>query len=186
VTIYFYFDFNDKQKQDPELMLRSLVYQLLQQSIKTPASLDTLLFSCENGERPPSVPALLDALQQMIQDFPQVYVILDALDECAQRTDLMAMLEKIVRWQLPNLHLLFTSRRESDIESSLEDIVDQQNWICLQSELVDKDIQLYVRQRLFDDKNLRKWQKDIALRQEIVTALMQGARGMYMPLIQVR
>jgi hypothetical protein len=186
VTVYFYFDFNDKQKQDPELMLRSLVYQLLQQSIKIPASLDTLFFSCKNGERPPSVHALLDALQQMIRGFAQVYVILDALDECAQRTDLMAMLEKIVRWQLPNLHLLFTSRREWDIESSLEDIVDQQNWICLQSELVDKDIQLYVRQRLSDDKNLRKWQKDIALQQEIVTALMQGARGMYMSLVQVR
>jgi hypothetical protein len=29
VTAYFYFDFNDTQKQDPELMLRSLLCQFL-------------------------------------------------------------------------------------------------------------------------------------------------------------
>jgi hypothetical protein len=61
----------------------------------------------------------------------------------------------------------------------LEDIVDPKNWVCLQSEVVDEDIQRYVRQRLSDDKSLRKWEKDVAIRQEIETVLMEGARGMY-------
>jgi hypothetical protein len=179
VTAYFYFDFNDKQKQDPELMLRSLVCQLLQQSTKISASLETLFSSCDNGERSPSVHALLKVLQHMAGEFLQVYIVLDALDECAQRKDLMDMLEIIARWQLRNLRLLFTSRREWDIESSLEDIVDLQNSVCLQSEVVDEDIQRYVRQRLSDDKSLRRWERDIAIRQEIEIVLMQGARGMY-------
>ncbi|KAF2258195.1 hypothetical protein CC78DRAFT_442173, partial [Lojkania enalia] len=179
VTAYFFFDFNDEQKQDPEMMLRSLLCQLSQQSIKIPASLDTLFSSCENGQRQPSVYALLEAVRQLMQEFPQVYVVLDALDECARRAEVMDILETMAQWQLQNLHLLVTSRRERDIESSLEGFVDEQNRICLQSGQVDKDIQRYVRQRLIDDKNLHKWEKDAVIKQEIETALMQGAHGMF-------
>jgi hypothetical protein len=181
VVAHFYFDFNDAKKQDPELMLRSLICQLSRQSIKIPAGLDTLFSSCENGQQQLSVHALLDVTQQMIQEFPKVYVVLDALDECDQRAELIDMLEEIAGWQLQNLHLLVTSRRERDIESSLEGFVDLQNRICLQSELVDRDIQRYVQQRLSDDKSLRKWDKDAAIKQEIEAALMKGARGMYLP-----
>lgn len=178
-TLYFYFDFNDKQKQSPELMLRSLVCQLLQKSTNISASIETLHSSCVNGKRLPSVEVLLEILQKMIREFLQVFIILDALDECAERKDLMSSLETLAGWQLHNLHLLFTSRRERDIERSLDDVVDFENRICLQSEVVDADIQQYIRQRLSDDKSLRKWAKDIALMQEIETALMEKACGMY-------
>jgi hypothetical protein len=76
------------------------------------------------------------------------------------------------------LHLLVTSRKERDIENSLESFVGRQNTICLQNELVDKDIQRYVRQRLSNDERLKKWQKDPAIGKEIETALMKGAQGM--------
>jgi hypothetical protein len=175
---YFYFDFNDVQKQDAELMLRSLVGQLSQQAVDVSVSLDALFSSCEDGKRQPSLYALLQVARQMIQQLPQVYVMLDALDECVHRTELMHMLEVMAGWQLPNVHLILTSRRERDIVSSLEGLVDPQNSIYLQSEVVDKDIQHYVRQRLSDDKALSKWGKDIALRQEIETALVEGSKGM--------
>jgi hypothetical protein len=178
VTAYFFFDFNDVQKQDPEMMVRSLLCQLSQQTIKIPASLDMLFSLCDSGQRQPSLHAIMDALQAMIQDLPQIYVVLDALDECAQRAELMEMFETMVGWKLPNMHLLVTSQRERDIESSLEGFVDPRNSICLQSKVVDKDIQQYARQRLSDDKRLSKWGKDPALRQEIETALMEGSKGM--------
>jgi hypothetical protein len=178
VIAYFFFDFNDAQKQDPELMVRSLLCQLSQQSINIPASLDALFFSCESGQRQPSVHALMNALQSMIQDLPHVYIVLDALDECIQRVELMDMFEMMVGWKALNLHLLVTSRRKRDIESCLEGFVDSQNRICLQSAVVDKDIQRYVQQRLSDDKGLSKWGKDVALQQEIEGALMEGSKGM--------
>lgn len=178
VIAYFFFDFNDSKKQDPEMMVRSLLCQLTQQSIKIPASLDALFSTCESGERQPSFSALLDALQSMIKDLPQVYIVLDALDECAQRVELMEILRIMVKWNAPNLHILFTSRKERDIESSLKGCIDPQNSICLQSQVVDKDIQHYVQQRLLDDNALSKWAKDVALRQEIQTALREGAKGM--------
>jgi hypothetical protein len=77
------------------------------------------------------------------------------------------------------MHLLMTSRKERDIESSLEIYVKEEDTICLQRAVVDKDIQRYVQQRLSDDKTLAKWNKDAAIRQEIEGALIRGARGMY-------
>jgi hypothetical protein len=123
----------------------------------------------------------MNALQSMIQDLPQIYIVLDALDECAQRVELMEMFATMVGWNVLNLHLLVTSRRERDIESSLEGFVDGQSQICLQSAVVDKDIERYVRQRLSDDKRLQKWAKDALIMRQIETALMSGAKGMYVP-----
>ncbi|KAF1955323.1 hypothetical protein CC80DRAFT_91782 [Byssothecium circinans] len=98
--VYFFFDFNDVQKQDAEMMVRSLLCQLSQRSIQVPASLDTLFSSCESGQRQPSVRALLETLRLMIQELPHAYVVLDALDECAQREELMGVLKTVAGWQL--------------------------------------------------------------------------------------
>jgi hypothetical protein len=179
VTAYFYFDFNDAQKQDPELMLRSLLRQLLQRLVTIPSGVNALFSSCDNGQRGPSVDALLEVTRQAAQEFTQVYVVLDALDECTQRSELMDVLEAVAGWKLDNLHLLMTSRKERDIESSLVSYIDERDTVCLQRDVVDQDIQRYVQQRLRDDKGLAKWNKDAAIRQEIEAALMRGAQGMY-------
>jgi hypothetical protein len=178
VTTYFYFDFNDIQKQDPELMLRSLLCQLVQRSVVIPKGVDALFSSCENGRRQPSLHALLDVTRQAMQQFAHVYVVLDALDECMQRSELMDMLEAVAGWQLDNLHLLMTSRKQRDIERSLEGYVEEDDTVCFQRDVVDQDIQRYVQHRLGVDKGLAKWNKDNAIRQEIEEALMHGARGM--------
>jgi hypothetical protein len=179
VTVYFYFDFNDAQKQDPELMLRSLLCQFLQRSVAIPRGVDALFSSCENGQRKPSFHALLDVTWQVAREFAHVYVVLDALDECTQRSELMDMLKTVASWRLDNLRLLMTSRKERDIESSLEEYIKDEDAVCLQRDVVDQDIQRYVQQRLHDDKSLAKWNKDAAIRQEIEAALMGGARGMH-------
>lgn len=179
VTAYFYFDFNDTQKQDPELMLRSLLCQLVQRSAVIPKGVDALFSSCENGQRKPSLHALLDVTRHAMQEFTHVYLILDALDECTQRSELIDMLETVAEWQLDNLHLLMTSRKERDIETCLESYVEEEDAICLQRDVVDKDIQRYVQQRLRDKKSLAKWTKDAAISQEVEDALMRGAHGMY-------
>jgi Cdc6-like AAA superfamily ATPase len=178
VVAYFYFDFNDTQKQSPELMIRSLVSQLSQQCVKIPATLEALFSSCENGQRQPSLDSLLEVMRSIIHEFPESYIVLDALDECTDRTELIAILERTIGLKLEGSHLLVTSRKERDIEISLETIVDTQNIICLQSKRVDKDIRTYVRQSLSDNKDLSKWRKDPEIKHEIEMALVKGAQGM--------
>ncbi|PVH92411.1 hypothetical protein DM02DRAFT_277099 [Periconia macrospinosa] len=180
---YFFFDFNDVQKQDPDMMIRSVVCQLSQQCIKIPVSLDALFSSNESEQLQPPTHTLMEALRLMVQGLPIVYIVLDALDECTQREELMEMLETIAGWQLPNLHFMVTSRKVGDIEMPLESFVDERCRICLESKLVDKDIRRYVRQRLSDDKRLRKWEKDASTMGQIETALMSGAKGMCVCLV---
>jgi hypothetical protein len=179
VAAYFYFDFNDIQKQDPELMVCSLLCQLLQRSLMIPKGVNALFSSCQNGQRRPSLQALLEAVDQTMQHLTHVYVVLDALDECTQRQGLMDVLETVARWQLDNVHLLVTSRKERDIERSLESYIKEEETICLQGDVIDKDIQRYIQRQLSNEKGLAKWNKDAAVRQEIKTALMRGACGMY-------
>ena len=105
--------------------------------------------------------------------------MLPLIDECNQRVELLRMLEAMTGWGFPNLRIVLTSRQERDIEISIEGFVSPQNKICLESDLVDGDIQHYVRQRLCDDKSLSKWGKDEALRTEVEISLMKGAKGMY-------
>jgi hypothetical protein len=177
VTAYFYFNFNDTQKQDPELMLRSLLCQLLQRLLVIPKEVDALFSSC--SQRQPSLHTLLEVTSRVMQQFTHVYIVLDALDECTQRSELMDVLAAVAKWELQNLHLLMTSRRERDIESSLRDYLSEDDAICLQSDVVDKDIQQFVQQRLSSDKSLLKWEKDETVKQEIEATLMRGAHGMY-------
>jgi type III secretory pathway component EscV len=91
----------------------------------------------------------------------------------------MDVLETVAGWQLDNLHLLMTSRRERDIESSLESYVKEEDTVCVHSDVVDRDIQLYVQQQLSDKKALAKWNRDAAVRQEIKAAITDNAHGMY-------
>jgi Cdc6-like AAA superfamily ATPase len=175
---YFYFAFNDKQKQASEQMIRSLISQLLRQCSKIPQILETLFSSYENGRQQASSDDLLEVLHQIILGIPQSYVVLDALDECSDRAELMQVIEMIIGWQLDGLHLLVTSRKEQDIQQSLSNLVQDRDMICLQSDLVDLDIRSYVRHRLSIDRDLGKW-KDSDIRGHIETTLIKGAHGMY-------
>jgi hypothetical protein len=148
-------------------------------------SLHELFKSC-NGLRQPSLDSLLEVLLHTIQEFPQTYIVLDALDESLDRAELTAVLERMAEWKLRGSHLLVTSREQNDLQRSLRSIVNTQNIIWFQSELVDRDILAYVRQTLSNDRtggSFSKWHEDPNLRDEIetalTTALTKGAHGMY-------
>ena len=167
-------------------MIRSLITQISQQCTKIPRPLDSLFGSCEDGQRQPSVEALLDILRQVCDESPATFIVLEALDECTDRDELMTIINALAEWRLERLHILVTSRKERDIEASLESIVVKSNMISLRDSIVDQDIQRYVRHRLSVDKSLKKWQKDPEICNEIEVALMNGARGMHVYNVNLR
>ena len=178
VTAYFYFDFNDTQKQMPLLMLKSLITQLLSQHFKMPAALEVLFSLCNNGSRQPHIDELLRTLQQLIPEFPQSFIILDALDESKDRDELMDIITTITNWKIQNTHVIVTSRKEPDIETFLEDFVQSGHYVSLENKTVDEDIQKYVRKRLADDKELKRWSSDPEMQLQIEKTLMEKSNGM--------
>jgi hypothetical protein len=165
--------------QYPETLLRSLVCQLSQNCVQMPAGLDTLFALRGNKQELPSLQALLGVLRHMMMEFPQVFILIEALDECTQLPELMDVLATVAEWQLQNLHLCMISRKEREIESFLENYAGEKNIITLQRDVVDEDIQQYVQQRLSSDKRLMKWGNDAAVRQEIKAKVVREAHGMY-------
>ena len=174
VTAYFYFDFSDTLKQSSESLVRSLITQLSSQSPSCPEALKSLYSQNLNGQRQPTTDDLMVILKYIVGSFQHVYVIIDALDECRDREQLLPLIEEMVEWELGNLHILATSRQERDIEECVGPLVSAQ--INLHSVQVNADIHTHLRERLKNDFKLKKWPAKI--HGQIEAALMDGAHGM--------
>ena len=175
-VLYFYFDFNDAEKERHEKMIRSLVSQLSR--CRVDSSLQDLYSSCLNGGRQPTFEVLLETLRQMMTSLGDIYVIIDALDECTEREQLLTDLEEMASWEGVSLHMLATSRRETDIEEALKLLSDESNRISIQSALVNADIRIYTHDRLQNDRKLRRWLRHPEVQLEIEDTLVKKAAGM--------
>ena len=91
-------------------MLRSLLEQLLLQRSAIPPVLDALMSPCINMHRHPPTQTLMEMLRQAVLEFQEVFIVLDALDECTGGSDLVKVLTTVNDWQTDCLRLLVTSR----------------------------------------------------------------------------
>ena len=122
--LYFYFDFSDTDKQTLESMVRSLISQLYSKCRGASKELDSLFSSCEDGRRQPSCESLCKAFLHMIEQVKEVWIVLDALDECRTRKGpptegLLSWMRDLLSSEQRNVHLLVTSRPEQDIKSGI-------------------------------------------------------------------
>ena len=175
---YFYFDFNDINKQKPENMIRSLIEQLSGQSTKPLRRLESLFSFCNNGERQPNLESLIEVLKEIIECLDDTSIILDALDECSEREELFRIINEIQTWKPQRFCLLVTSRRLPDIEEALAPLTSSQDRICIQSKVVDADILAYINERLQNDQGLSRWRNKPQVQEEIRSVLMKKADGM--------
>ncbi|KAI9735737.1 MAG: hypothetical protein M1818_006345 [Claussenomyces sp. TS43310] len=172
---YFYFDFNDTEKQQHEKVIRSLIEQLSLQSVKSMETLNKLYTDRQDGRQQPTADALASVPQNTLGDFQQTFIFLDALDECKERKELLGLLKNLVDWKIEELHVLATSRRLTDIEETLESLLTGQ--VCIPSAAVNADIHVHLCERLRNDVKLRKF--PAKMHSEIEKTLMEGANGMY-------
>ncbi|GKT92457.1 ankyrin repeat protein [Colletotrichum tofieldiae] len=179
--LYFYFDFTDTSKQSLEKAVRSLIAQLYSKSQDVQAHLNSLYSSCKNASRQPSIDSLISTFEAMAQQTGEVWIVLDALDECQKRTGLsneglLYWIEGILNLPQVNIHLLVTSRPEHDIKSALERFINNQ--IPLQSDLVTDDIRAYVHGTVRQHEGFKRWRTREEILDEIEGHLMEKANGM--------
>lgn len=175
-VLFFCFDFADNEKQHHESMIRSFIIQLFTLNTHSFQALKSLRSSYGLGQ--PSFNALLSLLREMIEHFQETFIIVDALDECKERENLLTILKKIADWKLAALHILVTSRKENDIEESMNMLSDEKLRICLEGVQANDDICAYIHDRLQTDQNLKRWQKNAEVQQEIEETLISKANGM--------
>jgi Cdc6-like AAA superfamily ATPase len=182
--LYFYFDFSDNRKQNLEDMVMSLVSQLYIRSERAQKPLDALFVSCNGGRSQPSSQSLCKTLTQMIEQASEVWVVLDALDECRTRAGsetqgLLKWIAAFLNSNQRNVHLLATSRPEQDISSGLSEIAPKgEAMVSIQSDLVRDDIETYVNAKVRHGDGLKRWRNRPDVQDEIVSRLITKANGM--------
>jgi hypothetical protein len=181
---YYYFDFRDVKKQDCYGLLSSLVSQLSAKSDPCCNVLSKLYSEYSQGMQKPDVGALKKCLADMLS-LPgqgQIYIIIDALDECpnfpgtpSAREEVLEFVEEIVNLKLPNVNLCVASRPETDIRLMLEPLTTLK--ISLHDEIGQKkDIIEYINFIVRSDWNMRRWNEED--KQLVVDTLSGKADGM--------
>jgi hypothetical protein len=118
------------------------------------------------------------ALSWVVGSLEDVFILVDALDECPRNTgreELLDLIRDIKSWSLSNLHLLVTSRREPDIKEAIMPLLTSLE-ISIQGPGVESDIKLHITSQLATDPKLKKWSSDFKI--EIENTLLAGANGM--------
>lgn len=163
-------------------MLCSLIKQICCRRPDTPQSIQSLVEYKEKGQRPDRR-TLENTLVATILGFSRVYVVLDALDECpfenGEREKLLESISRIHNQGSENLHLLCTSRRETDITPLLDPMLSSHSNMDIDlsahKEAIDRDIGLHI-DNTFGVEPFRSWPDEI--KSEARATLIEKADGM--------
>ncbi|KAG5793238.1 hypothetical protein H9Q69_007716 [Fusarium xylarioides] len=175
-ALTFFFDFSDPRKQKLEDLLRSLAAQLYHTGNEAARRLDSLFTSHDDGRRQPDTNALSACVDTMIQITGKVFILIDALDECTTRGELLHWIDSMAS---SNAQLIVTGRPEADFQREITDLFNELNCILLDKKAVNADIRSYVESTLeqkpdFVGKKLSKGILD-----EIRDKIGDGADGMF-------
>ena len=114
---YFFFDGrdSDKELQLHNKFIRAVVSQLSDaRHGGITAKLADLYKSCGELQQP-SNEQFQNVLRDIFDRFSDVYIVIDALDECTDREKTLNWVKKLISDKAANLHIVVTSRPERDI-----------------------------------------------------------------------
>ena len=180
---FFYCDFREDKKKDLHGLLSSLLVQLCHQSDSYSGVLSKLYSEHANGSRHPSDDVLVGCLKDLLKlrGHAPVYLIVDALDECpdtsipSPRSEVLNLIEELIKSEISNLHVCVTSRPETDIREFLDPLV-----LCnvsLDDERGQKrDIEEYIKSVINTNRKSKRWKA--ADRQLVIDVLTEKADGM--------
>ena len=164
---YFYLDFSDSEKHDVAILIRSLIKQLCATELEFPEVVQTLYSEYKTLGHDPSIKILTSTLLSIVDDLEkETYIVIDALDECpedswkSKRQVLLDQIKRMAEHRSENLHLLVTSRKKYDIETTLREYAIE---ICIQNSKVDADIMLHVRTCLTTDNTFKIFPRTLCL-----------------------
>ena len=173
---YFFCDYRDPATHDPRSLLASLAGQLAAQDENCYAVAQAL-FEEDNASDStafsPSIERLCECLRGMMSALEDAYIVVDALDECANRQLVLEVLHSLNDFENDCVKTLFTGREELDIQTALHD------YERLSIAANSLDLRLYVDSEItMRSKNGTLRIRDPALQEEIRERLVQKADGM--------
>lgn len=188
LSAYFYCLYRKGAQHDLAPILQSFIAQLCP-SDYIPTALQSL-YERLNNKFPPGIPSdakLKETLLAIIHEHGantgarttgsrDVFILIDALDELplgTSRDAIIQFLDELASYRMPHLHLLATSRDDSDIRLGLS------SWdfrLCIDKSKVIKDMRLFVIREMEKDMGLAS--KSAVVKDEIVRRLVDEGNGM--------
>ena len=183
---YFYFDFRDVNKQSLHHLVPSLLSQLSTSSDRRCDILSRLYLDHERGNKQPSDIVLAECLKQIITlpSQRQIYLIMDAVDECPNssgiptpRERVLRLIQELVDLRLSHLHICVTSRPEIDIRDVLDPLTSLK--VSLHDQTGQKeDIAGYIKSVVYSDSEpiMKRWRPED--KELVIETLSERADGM--------
>jgi hypothetical protein len=168
---YYYFNFQSKAEQQFVNLLRSIILQLSCQCPNLPTSVTKL---SEEDASTFSNERLIVVLNEVAENFRELYIVIDALDECDQSEEVLQWIQKLVENKDGRLHLLISSRPDHHFQTDLKPSTT--SVLALDESTFETDIQLYIRERLNNDPRMKKWPSSI--HKDVEQSLIANAGGL--------
>jgi hypothetical protein len=177
---YFYCDYKDPMKQEPSVVLRTLLSQLSNQNIAVFQHVQTFYRDQYKDNRavnltPPSLDLVRSNFGQFLQtSFQKVFIVIDAIDECHDRDCILKAITAIGD-SVDHVKIVVSSREDPLINEEFKDFPN----LKIKAAHVSGDIESYVNATLASRIASKKLKvKDDELRQQILETLVLKAEGM--------
>ncbi|KAF2727946.1 hypothetical protein EJ04DRAFT_504871 [Polyplosphaeria fusca] len=170
VYAYYYCYFGHNQDETTHV-LRSLMNQLCRRK----EIVTDLIYQMFKKGSEPTVAELLQALEQVLGHFDNVYFVVDALDECSNRENLLAILRTLATQPgFEKLRILSSSREYIDIKRAMDFIAKP---VSMSNEFVQNDIRLHVEALLRSNSKFGRWPQELL--SEVTEIVPKQAKRMF-------
>ena len=141
-----------------------------------PVAVQNLYDHYADQEKPLDTYELLEVLLSLSARQRRTFIIVDALDEAADKAHVLEILSLIAERKLENLHVLVSSRLELEIKKVVDPIATAS--VHMAGPDLYRDITLYVQQYLEDHPRTRKLSG--LLKRQIEDWLVRESDGRYL------
>ncbi|KAK6507948.1 hypothetical protein TWF481_006367 [Arthrobotrys musiformis] len=183
-VVFHYCDFKSQDSQALENILCSLIRQSSVQSAAAFEILRNLYHKHHTDESAASFLKdsgvdLIDTLAQISKSYASLIIIIDGLDECINRDELIRQLDQLVNTQPSRIKVLFSSRPEPDIENALF------TYDRIEVAASESDVRIYVASVIEDRIRFKKLrlgrpkQGKPDMKSLILDGLVEGCKGMF-------
>ncbi|RAR13708.1 ankyrin repeat-containing protein [Stemphylium lycopersici] len=175
---FAYYNYRNTQLKELHQIVGALVKQLCRRKDRIPHN----LLQTKHDGLSASLVGTQESFVPLVEDLYQVYVVVDALDECPEqeRGGILAFITNIVTAQITcHVKVFVTSRYETDIAKAFED--KQIPTIQIRAENVAGDIEIYARSQV-EQLQAGKHGKtlyitSVELKEKVIQTLTNRAEG---------
>ena len=170
---FIYCDYKEQEQQTPVNLMSSLLQQLVEQQPVLPDEVRSLWKEHTRQRTRPGLAELSKLFQSTASRFSKIFIVVDALDETRESSEVARDLITEIQKLPPTLCLMGTSRHKANIEQLFRGSVQ------LEIQANDADIRAYIRIQINRRERLKKFvQADPSLPGKIETKIASKAQGM--------